>query len=495
LNDNDEEDGKKKAIEDNDFIRLDSTVDRLKKIIEDERKQLLLLTNKTDVNETELWTSPRKRAKDDLLEEKSMVETLPKESANESSGKQIINNKTKETKAQTQAKKGIKNNNKKANDNVNGKNISNKNKDTKKNGKSTNNDEDSEDDVWEWDIPSIKNFHRHERKANTMKMIIFAEKILNARKAKGWRMELLVEYNTGERLWTMIHGALTEMPKLTSKFMSDCSLNHKLCGYFRDPTLYKGKKKLSQYDDFPNSNDTAKYIKLRNIIIRNLCNNTYDLSKTTEKIVRKKKSDMVNAIIDETNNNTTMEIDGENNQDKPHDITFDGDKKESGNNNNIQIVNDDEVQQEFNNGVDNDNKNLNEEIINNNTILDDKTMDVETKASGDDNNMQIINEDKVQQQECNNGDNDNNSDNMVTYIQNNATICDYKETDAGNNINATSYDATQKTDEANVYGDISNVLEGSYEVDKDNSIGQSIDNNYDSKQLELMSNNDEMEHS
>ena len=80
-----------------------------------------------------------------------------------------------------------------------------------------------------------------------MKMIVLPQKILNVRKCKGWKLELLIEYNTGERMWTMLHGALMEkdddMINLTKEFMEDNQLDYNTCGYIKDPTLYKGKKK------------------------------------------------------------------------------------------------------------------------------------------------------------------------------------------------------------------------------------------------------------
>ena len=125
--------------------------------------------------------------------------------------------------------------------------IINKMKKTNNDKKSSKDNELSSEDNWDWDISSCREFDRYEREATTMKMIVLPQKIINVRKCKGWKLELLIEYNTGERMWTMLHGALMEkdndMIQLTKEFMDDNQLDFMICGYMKDPTLYKGKKK------------------------------------------------------------------------------------------------------------------------------------------------------------------------------------------------------------------------------------------------------------
>ena len=132
-----------------------------------------------------------------------------------------------------------------------------------------------------------------------MKYIVSAQQIINVRKAVGWRLELLVEYNTCERRWCMIHGALNEIRALTRKFMKDCGLTYELCGYKTDPTLYKGKKKLSQFDDFPSNKDTKKYNPIANKIFKNLRNKKYDMTSFVPKIRNNNKT--ITEINTETN--------------------------------------------------------------------------------------------------------------------------------------------------------------------------------------------------
>jgi hypothetical protein len=121
----------------------------------------------------------------------------------------------------------------------------------------------------EWDILPCKDVIHRERKATTMKMIVCPEKIVNVRKGKGWKLEVMVEYNTGETQWTFLHGAVAEMPELTKTFMEDCMIDYIFCGYNSNPEKYKKNKKISQYDDYKRHEDDSNTYDIATKFIHN----------------------------------------------------------------------------------------------------------------------------------------------------------------------------------------------------------------------------------
>lgn len=87
-------------------------------------------------------------------------------------------------------------------------------------------------------------------------------------------MELLVEYNTGERQWAMFHGPLIDLRLPTAKLMKDCGLTLSICGYKTDPTKMSERKKsnISPYDDYNHHNRTNYTLLQRDIHAKLSCN-------------------------------------------------------------------------------------------------------------------------------------------------------------------------------------------------------------------------------
>ena len=360
-----------------------STASRLKQIKNNERAQLksLTLKNTNNVKESQLWTSPRKR------------------------------NNTDDNEASI-------NGNKKQNVEVDLRSKNNKRDKSIKSKKNTS--QQDSDDEWEWDIKKCNNLIHRERKATTMKMIIFAQKILNARKCKGWRMELLVEYNTGERLWVMIHGALKEMPYVSRQFMTDCTLTHQMCGYVKDPTLYKGKKKLGQYDDYKMNNDNGIYEHLAKIIFTNLRNKKYDteLLRLTTNMNEKNNNNIENILNEENNNIIDVNINHDNNiNDKTENMNNNGNDEMIHNDNTI-------VDKNHDNNITDEteiiNNNLNEEALN-----DDNTnpeINNDTTIVNNDENKDNINNDEIQIGTNTNTDLNENHESMMENSENNGDM-------------------------------------------------------------------------
>lgn len=135
---------------------------------------------------------------------------------------------------------------------------------TKEKNKLKNNKKVSND---EWDIQPCKQVVHKERKATTMKMVIIPEKIINVRKGKGWKLEVMVEYNTGATNWSFLHGAVQEMPELTALFMKDNRLNYSVCGYKKNINYYLDNKKCSQYDEYPRQEEDGNKFQMQQQLI------------------------------------------------------------------------------------------------------------------------------------------------------------------------------------------------------------------------------------
>ena len=78
------------------------------------------------------------------------------------------------------------------------------------------------------------------------------EKILNLRKVKGWKLEVLVQYVNTVREWTCIHGVVHDLKDETIAFMTTYGLTFAICGYSVDPSNFTEKqmKKIVSTDDF-----------------------------------------------------------------------------------------------------------------------------------------------------------------------------------------------------------------------------------------------------
>jgi hypothetical protein len=112
-----------------------------------------------------------------------------------------------------------------------------------------NNNEDQEEEkkgeelVWEIEeCPHLVTDECPPTKKYKKNFKAYIKRIRNARKCKGWKMELLVEFNTGERQWSMFHGPLIDFESPTAKFMKDCGLTLSICGYKLDPKKMTKKK-------------------------------------------------------------------------------------------------------------------------------------------------------------------------------------------------------------------------------------------------------------
>lgn len=237
---------------------------------------------------------PRMSTKEKL---KKMVEQ--ERMLNTSTSKRLNRNNKKinaTTKNITRKSKNDANKSKNLNKNYkNNKIIENVNKNITKKEKSKKSNKTSDD---EWDIISCKDVIHRERKATTMKMIIFPEKIVNVRKGKGWKLEVMVQYNTGETQWTFLHGAVAEMPELTTKFMKDNKINYTLCGYNDNPKKYNKNTKITQYDDYKyEEGDDVKYERVTKVIHNNLRKKIYkvtmveDNKETDEETILSKKNE------------------------------------------------------------------------------------------------------------------------------------------------------------------------------------------------------------
>ncbi len=140
--------------------------------------------------------------------------------------------------------------------------------------------EDNRDEDLVWEIEECPHLVTDECPPTTKykkNFKAYLKRIRNARKCKGWKLELLVEFNTGERQWSMFHGPLIDLEGPTAKFMKDSGLTLSICGYKLDPKKMTKKKRdnLIHYDDFNHHNRT-NYNIIQDIIHKNLQNNTYD---------------------------------------------------------------------------------------------------------------------------------------------------------------------------------------------------------------------------
>jgi hypothetical protein len=78
------------------------------------------------------------------------------------------------------------------------------------------------------------------------------EKILNLRKVKGWKLEVLVQYVNTIREWTCIHGVVHDLKDETSAFMKTYGLTFSICGYMADPSKFSAAKLqgIASTDDY-----------------------------------------------------------------------------------------------------------------------------------------------------------------------------------------------------------------------------------------------------
>ena len=226
-------------------------------------------SNGSNRNEMVVDSTPRISTKEKLRkivqEERSLIASARKRvAAGKKVNKEITTAKNKTKTGETKTKK----------------NMDKEKKKTKTTKKDKSSKQKNKVDDEEWDIEACYDVPHKERKATTMKMMIFPEKILNIRKGKGWKLELMIKYNTGELLWTFLHGAVAEVPDLTDLFMKDNELNYTVCGYKMDPKMYPKNKKISQYDEFDrNPEDIEKYKEQATVIHNNLKKKTYILQQ------------------------------------------------------------------------------------------------------------------------------------------------------------------------------------------------------------------------
>jgi hypothetical protein len=185
-------------------------------------------------------------------------------------------------------------------------------------------------DVVSDECPPTKGFKKKGRRA-------YLTRIRNARKCKGWKMELLIEFNTGERQWSMFHGPLLDLQGPTAKFMKDCGLTLSICGYKIDPKKMteKKRKEIISYDDFAHHNRT-NYDILAQVIHDNLRTKTYndddtDYEDENESDEESKVDDTIDAeneYEDESKVDDTMNAETEDNIAETLETT-DEDKKDN----------------------------------------------------------------------------------------------------------------------------------------------------------------------
>lgn len=177
---------------------------------------------------------------------------------------------------------------------------------TKNNSNDEEKQEDKDKEEFVWEIEACPNLETEEcppTKVYKKNFKAYLKRIRNARKCKGWKMELLVEFNTGERQWSMFHGPLIDLEIPTAKFMKDCGLTLSICGYKLDPKKMTKKKreKLISYDDFNHHNRT-NYNIIRDLIHQKLQSNAYDADDDDEEM-----SDDEKTINEETDEKSIRE--------------------------------------------------------------------------------------------------------------------------------------------------------------------------------------------
>lgn len=92
------------------------------------------------------------------------------------------------------------------------------------------------DDQWDI-IPNMEREYK-EQKRKITKVEINVEEIINHRKGKNFRGELLVLYTTGQREWCYLHGVLQEVPQKVMKYMENVCIDYPMMGYDNlDPDL------------------------------------------------------------------------------------------------------------------------------------------------------------------------------------------------------------------------------------------------------------------
>lgn len=178
---------------------------------------------------------------------------------------------------------------------------------------------EEEEESLVWEISACPDVVTEECKAKKRMSYLnsYLTCIHNVRKAKGWKMELLVEYNNGERQWAMFHGPLLDLQRPTAKLMKDCGLTLSVCGYKNDPNKMTEKKRreISSYDDFTHHNRT-NYTILEHVIHHKLQNNKYNNNDDEEETKSNNNDDNIEI---ESVEDTKISANNNNNDDKNDD--------------------------------------------------------------------------------------------------------------------------------------------------------------------------------
>ena len=164
----------------------------------------------------------------------------------------------------------------------------NKNKKVKVNNvaKIDNNVRIMTDKEFNYEIFPFKGLPHHEMHNNTDNNAEepLPEKILNLRKVKGWKLEVLVQYVNTVREWSCIHGVIHDLKDETTAFMKTYGLTFSICGYAVDPSKFSKAKleKIISTDDYgppleynfkptaTTPRDDVDYVELSKLIHRKL---------------------------------------------------------------------------------------------------------------------------------------------------------------------------------------------------------------------------------
>jgi hypothetical protein len=92
-------------------------------------------------------------------------------------------------------------------------------------------DKDNYDDPDKWDVVPDTDRECTEQKRKLNKVQLKVESVVNHRKGKNFRGELLVLYTTGQRDWCYLHGALQDAPTIVLQYMASTGIDYPHMGY------------------------------------------------------------------------------------------------------------------------------------------------------------------------------------------------------------------------------------------------------------------------
>jgi hypothetical protein len=148
------------------------------------------------------------------------------------------------------------------------KNSPKKKKIVKKSKQPTYEDYYGDSSVWDIVPDPAKEFTESKKKLNKVRMDEVAD-VLNHRKGTDYRGELLVVYNTGQRLWVYLHGVLQDVPNTVIKYMESVGIDYPKMGYDTLDTDLLNKDTDAPYiyipDDVATSTTTSNNNKIEQI--------------------------------------------------------------------------------------------------------------------------------------------------------------------------------------------------------------------------------------